>query len=326
MKKGNVLLIDNAHSILYKKLEDVNLHCTYIPNLNKKQLLDIISNYSGLIIRSKFVLDKAILDKAVNLKFIGRIGSGMENIDVEYATKIGIKCLNSPEGNRDAVAEHAIGMLLALLNNITKANNEVKNGIWHRSENRGNELNNKTIGILGYGNTGSAFAQRLAGFNVRVLAYDKYKNNYSSSIVEECTMETIFAESDILSIHLPLTKETNKLVNSEFLSTFNKSIYIINTSRGQIVETKELAENLRIGRIKGAALDVLEYESTSFESIFKNNLPKEFQYLIESDNVILSPHIAGWTHESNINLSSILADKILIFINDNSQFFHEWNS
>jgi len=253
----------------------------------------------------------------------------MENIDVAYATQKGIACVNSPEGNRDAVAEHALGMLLCLFNNITKANAEVKNGKWLREENRGIELCGKTVGIIGYGNMGAAFAQRIQGFGVKVLAYDKYKTNFGNEFVKECSLQEIFEQADVLSLHTPLTEETNYLINDTFINSFKKPIYIINAARGKCLNTADLVKNIESGKVSGACLDVLEYEAVSFEGnaflhsakpskknksdelIDDKDIPRPMQYLMKSDKAILTPHIAGWTHESNIKLAKFLAEKII---------------
>jgi D-3-phosphoglycerate dehydrogenase len=255
-------------------------------------------------------MDKDILSRAKALKFVGRVGAGMENIDVPYAESLGVKCLNAPEGNRDAVGEHALGMLLMLLNNLRKADREVREGVWIREGNRGVEIQGKTIGIIGYGNMGSAFAKRLVGFDARVIAYDKYKFNYSDQFSGEATLETVFQESDILSLHVPLTDETTFMANDQFISRFRKNIYLINTSRGKVLKTADLVKNLKTGKVIGAALDVLEYEKLSFEDIDQGNLPDDFKYLIQSDRVVLSPHIAGWTHESNYKMAKVIVEKI----------------
>ena len=221
----NVLFVDSIHKSLTKKLTQSGFICDYQPDINSNKIINIISDYDGIIIRSKIKIDKTIIDAARNLKFIGRVGAGLENIDIEYAERKGIKCFNSPEGNRDAVGEHALGMLLTLFNNILKSDFEVRNGKWIREENRGLEIKGKTIGIIGYGNMGSAFAQRLKGFEATVIAYDKYKFNYSDEFAEEKSLEDIFKQTDILSLHVPLTEETQFMVNHEFISRFKKDIY-----------------------------------------------------------------------------------------------------
>ena len=235
----------------------------------------------------------------------------MENIDVVYAESKGIKCLCAPEGNKDAVAEQTIGMLLSLFNNLNRADKEVREGKWIREGNRGVELMGKTVGIIGYGNMGGAFAERLKGFGVNVLVYDKYKNNFGNDFIKETTLEDIFKNADILSLHTPLTDETHSLINDAFINQFSKNIFIINTARGKCMNTSDLVKNLKSGKVLGACLDVLEYEMVSFEALNTNELPEAFQYLIKSDNVLLSPHIAGWTHESNEKIARILAEKII---------------
>ncbi|HSH51348.1 MAG TPA: 2-hydroxyacid dehydrogenase [Bacteroidales bacterium] len=312
IKKIKILFIDSTHQILPEKLTNAGFYCDYKPDIDEQEITKIIYAYEGLIIRSKIKIDKSIIDKATNLKFIGRVGAGLENIDTQYAARKGIKCFNSPEGNRDAVGEHALGMLLCLLNNILKADTEVKNGQWIREGNRGLEIKGKTIGIIGYGNMGSAFAQKLKGFGTQVIAYDKYKFNYSDEYVTAKTLYDIFNETDILSLHVPLTDETHLMVDDQFIHQFKKNIYIINTARGKVLKTDDLVKNIRSGKVIGAALDVLEYEKISFESLHSNErLPEAFSYLIKSNRVVLTPHIAGWTHESNVKLSEFLADKII---------------
>jgi D-3-phosphoglycerate dehydrogenase len=233
----------------------------------------------------------------------------MENIDVEYAGSKGIMCLNSPEGNRDAVGEHALGMLLALMNNMVRADRQVRAGTWIREGNRGTEISGKTVGIIGYGNMGSAFAQRLKGFDCRVISWDKYKHNYADGNTSETSMDEIFQEADILSLHVPLTWETRHMADDAFLRRFRKNIWLINTARGQVVKTEDLVTNLASGKVAGAALDVLEYEDSSFETI-SGDVPADLQYLLHADNVILTPHIAGWTQESNVKLARFLVEKI----------------
>ena len=308
----HVLFVDSTHKRLPEKFTESGFICDYKPGINPKEIINVVSKYDGIIIRSKIKIDKGIIDVAKNLKFIGRVGAGLENIDVDYAESKGIKCFNSPEGNRDAVGEQALGMLLTLFNNIIRADHEVRNGKWIREGNRGLEIKGKTIGIIGYGNMGSAFAQRLKGFEANVIAYDKYKINYSDEFVAEKQLDFLFENTDILSLHIPLTQETKFMINNKFINQFKKNIYIINTARGEVLKTEDLVKNIKSGKILGAALDVLEYEKTSFESLHSNNeLPEAFQYLTQSNNVVLTPHIAGWTHESNVKLSEILADKII---------------
>ncbi len=311
-KNMHVLFVDSTHSKLPEKLTEAGFICDYLPDIKPKEIIKIISKYEGVIIRSKIKIDKPIIDAATNLKFIGRVGAGLENIDVDYATQKGITCFNSPEGNRDAVGEQALGMLLTLFNNIIKADFEVRNGKWIREGNRGIEIKGKTIGIIGYGNMGSAFAQRLKGFEANVIAYDKYKFNYSDDYVKEASLENIFENTDILSLHVPLTEETQFMVNDDFINRFKKNIYIINTARGKVLKTDDLVKNMQKGKVLGSTLDVLEYEQVSFENLHsENDLPEAFQYLINSNKVVLTAHIAGWTQESNVKLSEFLADKII---------------
>lgn len=309
--KRKVIFINSSHHVLLDKLSEVGFECIIADDMNYDKIIEIIGEYSGVIINSRINIDRQFLDKAVKLKFIGRLGSGMESIDVNYALKKGVKCYNSPEGNRDAVAEHAVGMLLSLMNKIHVANNDVRNRIWNREANRGVELMGKTIAIIGYGNTGSAFARRLKGFDVNVIAYDKYKKCFSDSFATECGLEQIFDEADIVSLHIPLNEETFYMVDGNFIDRFKKSFWLINTSRGKIVNTYDLVEGLKNGKIEGTALDVLEYEDISFEKISISQLPQPMQYIISAPNVLLTPHVAGWTIESKYRLAKILADKII---------------
>ena len=306
-----VLFIDSTHPRLLEMLEEAGFDCQYTPELSKDELLNIFDQFDGFIIRSKFKLTKTELDKATRLKFIGRVGAGLENIDVPYAESKGISCFNAPEGNRDAVGEHALGMLLCLFNNLCRCNAEVSKGMWRREENRGLEIKGKTVGIIGYGNMGNAFAQRLKGFGCKVIAYDKYKFDYTDEFCEEKQLQDLFEQCDILSLHIPQTEETMFMVNDDFLSQFKKPFFLINTARGKIVKISDLVKHLKTGQVRGACLDVLEYEKTSFEDLHANELPEDFQYLIDTDNVLLSPHVGGWTHESNIKLSEVTAQKII---------------
>lgn len=307
-----ILFVDDTHPILKEELTAMGFTCDDFTGSGSDDCKQIIGDYFGAVIRSKITFDAAMLDAATQLRFIARVGAGMESIDVDYAQKLGIVCFNSPEGNRDALAEHAMGMLLSLLNNLNRANQEVRSGLWKREANRGIEIKGKTIGIIGYGNMGGAFAQRLKGFGCKVLAFDKYKTGFSDEFVTECDMEMIFAETDILSLHVPLTTETRYLVNEGYIQAFRKNIWLINTSRGPVVNTSALVEALKSGKMKGAALDVLEYEKTSFEAMDAGTFPEPLKQLITFENVILSPHIAGWTVESKYKLAKVLADKIKI--------------
>jgi D-3-phosphoglycerate dehydrogenase len=306
-----ILFIDSNHSRLHEMLIKQGFQCDLFYDKPADELKRLIPQYDGIVLRSKFKITKEIIDSAPNLKCIARVGAGMENIDVAYATQKNITCVNSPEGNRDAVAEHALGMLLCLFNNITKANSEIRNGKWLREDNRGVELCGKTVGIIGYGNMGAAFAQRLQGFGVTVLAYDKYKTNFGNEFVRETSLQEIFEQADVLSLHTPLTEETHYLIKDEFINRFKRNIYIINTARGKCLNTADLVKNIESGKALGACLDVLEYEAVSFEDIDAKDIPKPMQYLMKSDKVILTPHIAGWTKESNVKLAEFLVEKII---------------
>ena len=305
-----VLFIDTTHQALAEGLEKLG-YSTELDNTSPKQEIEAkLKDYVGVIIRSRFKLDKQFLDAGAHLKFIGRVGAGLENIDVEYAEQLGINLVAAPEGNRNAVGEQALGMLLSLFNNLNRADREVRNGIWIREGNRGVELRGKTVGLIGYGNMGNAFSRVLAGMGVEVIFHD-LKPNLSNENGKQVSLEELFEKTDVLSLHTPLTNLTKNMVNAEFLSKFKKNIYFINTARGPITVTADLVEAMKSGKVLGACLDVLEYEKTSFENMFSDNeLPEAFQYLIESDKTILTPHIAGWTHESNVKMAQTIVDKV----------------
>lgn len=305
-----IIIADYVHPLLADDLRKAGHICDDFINKNAENILAVIHEYEGIVIRSKIKLEKEVLGKAVKLKWIARVGAGMESIDVAYAKSKGIKCINSPEGNRNAVGEHTLGMLLSLLNNICKANQEVKNGKWLRAENRGFELSGKTVGIIGCGNTGMAFANCLRGFDVRILAYDKYKKGIANEFIKEAELDMLYDEADIVSLHLPLNDETRYMVNATFINRFKKDIYLLNTSRGKIVKTDDLIQSLQTGKIKGAALDVLEYESTSFQELYTKQLPPAYDFLMKAPNVILTPHIAGWTNEAEEKMARVLLRKI----------------
>jgi D-3-phosphoglycerate dehydrogenase len=305
-----ILFLDSNHPAMLEILRAKGFICDEDYTSPKEEILKKIHEYSGVIIRSRFKLDREFLDAGSNLKCIGRAGAGMENIDVAYAASKGITCVHAPEGNRVAVAEHALGMILSLMNNFRRADNEVRNGIWKREENRGTELTGKTVGIIGYGNMGSAFAKVLRGFDVQILAYDKYKTGFGDEFVKESSPEEIAANADVLSLHVPLTNETLGMVNDDYLASFKKNIWFINTSRGPVVSTEAVVKALQTGKILGAGLDVLEYESVSFEQLNADELPLAFQELRKSDRVILSPHVAGWTQESHRKIAEVLAEKV----------------
>ncbi len=256
-------------------------------------------------------MEASFLEHAKNLSWIARSGAGMENIDINYCEKRNIALHNAPEGNRNAVGEHALGMLLSLFNKLHTADREVRNGKWDREGNRGIELDGKTVGIIGFGNNGSAFAKKLRGFDVRVLAHDKYKTGFGDEFVEEADLGSIFQNADVVSFHIPQNEETMFYADKAFFNSFEKQIFLINLARGKVVRTSALVEAMKSNKVVGACLDVLEYEKASFESFFEQDLDPNFKYLLDSENAILSPHVGGWTHESYFKLSNVLADKIL---------------
>jgi D-3-phosphoglycerate dehydrogenase len=307
----NIYFIDTVHPVLWERLVENGHDCFDITTQDFDACCEAIHNAYGIVVRSRFPMNERFLRFAPDLKFIARSGAGMENIDEAYTTARGIICYNAPEGNRNAVGEHALGMLLSLFNNLNKGDREVRKGIWDRERNRGVELDGKTVGIIGYGNNGSAFAKKLRGFDVNILAYDKYKTGFGNAFVKEAALQEIFDESDVVSFHIPQNDETLFMGNIEFFSAFNKPIYIINLSRGKIIRTTDLVNAIQNGKVLGACLDVLEYESSSFEKIFDNTIPEALNYLLQSDKVLISPHVGGWTTESYFKLSDVLADKIL---------------
>jgi len=305
-----ILHLDTNHPLLIQQLNDLGFTNEEDYTSLKVEIEAKIHLYDGFIIRSRFSIDAPFLEKATNLKFIGRVGAGLENIDCTYAQNKGIVLIAAPEGNRNAVGEHSLGMLLSLFNKLNKADKEVRNGRWLREENRGIELDGKTVGLIGYGNMGKSFAQKLRGFDVEVLCYD-LKQNVSDKNCKQVTLEELQQKADVLSLHTPQTKFTKNMVNHSFIQNFKKNFWLINTARGTSVVTKDLVVALKSGKILGAGLDVLEYEKASFENLFsENNMPEPFKYLIHSENVILSPHVAGWTLESNEKLAQTIVNKI----------------
>lgn len=306
-----VVFLDTVHPILEQRLKAANFNCIDATNLDKAQCLIAVEDADGIVIRSRFTMNEAFLASALKLKFIARSGAGMENIDEDYCASRNILMFNAPEGNRNAVGEHALAMILALFNKITKADGEVRKGIWDREGNRGIELDGKVVGIIGYGNNGSAFARKLKGFDVTVLAYDKYKSGFGTDHVKESSLDRIFEEADIISFHIPQNEETTFMADELFFNRFAKPVYVINLSRGKIIRTSALVHGLKTNSIKGACLDVLEYEKSSFESFFEQELPDDFKYILASEKIVLSPHVGGWTEESYFKLSDVLADKIL---------------
>lgn len=304
-----VLVTDGVHPSLIEGFEADGFLCDYHPAISLEEVREIIEPYEGLIVNSKILVDQFLLDKATNLRFVGRLGSGMEIIDQEYAAKKGVAVLNAPEGNCNAVAEQALGMLLTLANNLLRADREVRGKVWQREQNRGFEIMGKTIGIIGFGHTGSAFAIKLSGMGVEILAYDKYKANYTADypFVVETEMQTIFEKADIISFHLPLTAETKHLADEVFINNCKKGVIFINTSRGQVIKTADLITGLSSGIVGGACLDVFENEKPQTYSEEEKRL---FDRLFSFENTVFSPHIAGWTIESKRRLADILLNKI----------------
>lgn len=304
-----ILHLDTNHSLLINQLNDLGFTNHEDYTSSKPEIEAKISDYDGIIIRSRFIIDKQLLDKATNLKFIGRVGAGLENIDCDYAKTKGIYLISAPEGNRNAVGEHALGMVLSLFNKLNKADSEVREGKWLREDNRGIELDGKTVGLIGYGNMGKAFAKKLKGFDVEVLCYD-IKNNVGDNNAKQVSLKELQEKADVLSLHIPQTELTLNMVNTDFIDAFKKPFWLINTARGKSVVTSDLVEALKSGKIIGAGLDVLEYEKTSFENLFSSEMPEAFRYLIKSEYVLLTPHVAGWTFESKEKLAQTIVDKI----------------
>lgn len=307
-----ILVTDSTHPILHDLLSQAGHEVVEDTTLNYDTLLSVIPQYDALVVRSKIIIDRPFLDRARHLRCIGRVGAGMETIDVDYAESLGIRCLNSPEGNRDAVGEHALGLLLALFNNIARADAEVRQGLWQREANRGLELKGRTVGIIGFGNMGSAFAQRLQGFECNTIAYDKYKPaGYAPAYVKEVSLHELQQRAQVLSLHVPLTPETRHMVDYPFIQRFRHPFHLINTSRGAVVDTPGLVRALDEGLILGTALDVIEYEDMTRDGLDLDHLPDAFHYLLHSPRAVLTPHVAGWTVESKEKLASVLAQKII---------------
>lgn len=298
---SKVLISDRTHPVLEQKLREAGIEVSVEPDHDYDGLVRAAQGVEGLVVRSKVNIDRAFIDRVPSLRCIGRVGAGMETIDVEYAEAHGIKCLNSPEGNRDAVGEHTVGLLLALLNNIARADAEVRRGMWQREANRGYELGSLTVGIIGYGNMGQAFAKRLSGFGCKTVIYDKYK--------EIGSLENVQRESDVVSFHVPFTDETYHYLNAGFINAMKKPFYLINTSRGSVVDTEALVAGMDSNKVRGAALDVLEYENMQVDGL--GDVPECVRYLQKSPRTVLTPHVAGWTMESKYKLAAVLADKIV---------------
>lgn len=310
MNTKKVLHIDSNHPLMITQLAELGYENVENYTSSKEEIAESIHEYEGIIIRSRFSIDQSFLEKATNLKFIGRVGAGLENIDCAYAETKGIALIAAPEGNRTAVGEHALGMLLSLMNKLNLVDQEVRQGIWIREGNRGHEIEGKTVGIIGYGNMGNAFAKRLQGFDCEVIFHD-IREGLENAYAKQVSLAELQERADILSLHTPQTPETMYLINKELIQGFKKSFWFINTARGKSVNTTDLVKALKSGKVRGAALDVLEYEKSSFENMFSDNtLPEPMQYLIQAKNVLLSPHIGGWTIESKEKLAQTIIDKI----------------
>lgn len=305
-----ILHIDSNNPILMQQLQQLGFQNHEDFTSSKEAIEAKIQDYHGIVIRSRFKIDKSFLDKATNLQFIARVGAGLESIDCDYAASKNIELIAAPEGNRNAVAEHTLGMILSLFNNLNRADREIRSGHWNRESNRGHELDGKTVGIIGYGNMGKWFAKKLRGFDVEVLCYD-IKENVGDANAKQVSLAELQQKADVLSLHIPWTPETDKMVNAAFINAFAKPFWIFNTSRGKNIVTADLVAALQSGKVLGAGLDVLEYEKLSFETLFQDKTtPEAFQYLLEAENVILSPHVAGWTFESHERLAQVIVDKI----------------
>jgi len=310
MTKVKILHIDSNHPLLWEQLEQAGFQNEADFESNKEQIKAKISDYQGIVIRSRFKIDKEFIDAASNLQFIARVGAGLESIDCGYATQKGIQLIAGPEGNRNAVGEHALAMLLSLMNKLNRADRLVREGHWIREGNRGYELDDKTIGLIGYGNMGKSFAKKLRGFDVTVLCHDILEN-VGDENAKQVSLEELKKQSDVVSLHIPWTPETNQMVNAHFIASFAKPFWFINTSRGKNVITDDLVAALQSGKILGAGLDVLEYEKLSFENLFLDEeKPVAFDYLLQAENVLLTPHIAGWTYESHAKLAQTIVNKI----------------
>ncbi|QBZ97262.1 Hydroxypyruvate reductase [Flavobacterium sangjuense] len=310
-KDVKILHIDSNHPLLWEQLEQAGFQNEADFTSSKSEIEAKIHNYHGVVIRSRFKIDPAFIDKATNLKFIARVGAGLESIDCDYAASKNIHLIAAPEGNRNAVGEHALGMLLSLMNKLNRADKLVREGHWIREGNRGYELEGKTVGLIGYGNMGKSFAKKLRGFDVDVLCYDILPN-VGDENAKQVSLQELQQKADVLSLHIPWTEQTDKMINTNFINAFAKPFWFINTSRGKNVVTDDLVSALESGKILGAGLDVLEYEKLSFENLFiDTEKPKAFEYLLQAENVLLTPHIAGWTFESHQKLAQTIVDKII---------------
>lgn len=310
---AKILHLDSNHPLLMQMLTDAGFRNIEDYASSKADVQRIISGYDGIVIRSRFKIDREFLDAAAGLKFIARVGAGLESIDCDYAAQKGIALIAAPEGNRNAVAEHALGMLLSIFNNLNKADREIRAGHWNREANRGHELDGKTVGIIGYGNMGKAFAKKLRGFDVEIICHDILPG-LGDENARQVSLEQLQQTADVVSLHIPWTPQTNAMVNADFIKSFAKPFWLINTSRGKNVVTADLVDALESGKIPGAGLDVLEYEKSSFEHLFDGDVPPAFNALLQSQKVLLTPHVAGWTFESHEQLARVIATKIIALI------------
>jgi D-3-phosphoglycerate dehydrogenase / 2-oxoglutarate reductase len=308
-----VLLLDEPFPVLINALKDMGLNPVVHYETPRTDLPDALEDCVGIVVRSRLRIDRSLLEAAPALQWIARLGVGTEHIDLEVCAERGVEVFTSPEGSRDTVAEHAVGMLLMLMNRLAIADREVRSGDWIREGNRGTEIRGKTVGVIGYGNMGMAFAKRLNGFDVEVLAYDKYCPDHGDAFARAVDLPTLQKESDIISIHIPYTPENHYFVDGPFLEAFAKNIYLVNTARGAVLHTADLVRAMKKGKVLGAALDVIEYEEMSFSALQPDTLPEPFQYLRQSERTVLTPHIAGWSFESKAGHSRVLADKINAF-------------
>ena len=308
-----VAFLDTVHGILQERLSANGYDCYELYSITREEILQgRLSDFSGIVIRSRLTIDARLLAALPSLKWIARSGSGLDNIDVEEAEARGVRVINSPEGNRDAVGEHALGMLLSIMHRIHQGNLSVKGGYWLREEHRGEELGSKTVGIIGYGVMGSSFAEKLQGIGCKVIAYDKYKSGFSSDLVEEVTEEEFFSRSEVVSVHVPWTSETKGMVDIQWFNRFTKPIIFINTSRGAVVKTADLLDAIDRGVVRYSALDVIEFEGNSLEGLELDEERKAtLNRLLKNEQILITPHVAGWSVESYYRLSSVIADKIL---------------
>lgn len=304
------LVVDKMHESLMPMLKSIGIEADYEPDIDKREIASRLKNYEGLVIRSKVTVDQKLIEGCDKLVVVCRAGAGIDNLDVAYLESRGIHIVNAPEGNRNAVAEHCLGLVFALLNNVVSSNLEINNRKWDREGNRGHEIKNKTLGIIGYGFMGSAVAEKFQHLGCKVIAYDKYRTGYATTAVEEVSLSRLFKETDILTVHVPLTEETRLMINREFLSHFDKDIWLINTSRGEVASLEDIDHLLDTGKVIGAALDVLENEKIN---ALDHKQEKVFNKLTNQDNVILTPHVAGWTYESYVEINSVLVKKLKSF-------------